>query len=84
MSNPQLKALKMELLRDKALRESWEERAAIMEHDGGLSRAEAEEQAMIEVLNARPRDVDRFRPAPERHQETPKPSGRKKDAFEAF
>ena len=74
----------MEILRDKALRESWEERAAIMQFDGGLSKEDAEEQAMFEVLNARPRNVDRFRSAPERYQETPKPSGRKKDAFEAF
>lgn len=74
----------MELLRDKDLREHWEERAAILQYDGGLSKAEAEEQAIVEVLNARPRDVDRFRPAPERYQETLEPSGRKKDAFEAF
>ena len=74
----------MEILRDKALRESWEERAAIMEHDGGLSRAEAEEQAMIEVLNVRSRDVARFRPAPERLEKAPESRGREKDAFEAF
>jgi hypothetical protein len=84
MINPQLRALRMEILRDKALRERWEERAAIMQYDGGLSREDAEEQAMYEVLNARPRDVDRFRPAPERYQEAFEPSSRKKDAFEAF
>lgn len=32
------------------LRELWEERAAIMEYDGGLSRAEAERQALRCVL----------------------------------
>lgn len=34
--------------------EFFEERAAIMEYDGGLSKAEAEKQARLEVLgNAR-------------------------------
>lgn len=84
MNNPQIKALRMELLRDKDLREHWEERAAILEHDGGLSRQQAEEQAIVEVLNARPRDVDRFRPAPERYQEAFELRGRKKDAFTDF
>lgn len=30
-------------------REDWEERAAILEYDGGLSRAEAEAQATREI-----------------------------------
>jgi hypothetical protein len=33
----------------------WEERAAIMEHDGGLSRAEAEARALGEVQEMRRR-----------------------------
>ena len=32
------------------LRERYEERAAIMEHDGGLSRERAEAEAMADVL----------------------------------
>jgi hypothetical protein len=36
-----------------AERDDYEERAAIMEHDGGLSRAEAERQALARVLAAR-------------------------------
>ena len=32
------------------LRELWAERAAIMEHDGGLPRAEAERLALADVL----------------------------------
>lgn len=30
-------------------REDWEERAAILEYDGGLSRAEAEAIATVEI-----------------------------------
>lgn len=36
-----------------AEREEWAERAAILEHDAGLSRAEAERQAMAIVLGKR-------------------------------
>lgn len=36
-----------------AEREEWAERAAILEHDAGLSRAEAERQAMAMVLGKR-------------------------------
>lgn len=32
-------------LQNEALREAYEERAAIMEYDGGLSREEAEREA---------------------------------------
>jgi hypothetical protein len=33
------------------LQEDFEERAAILEYDGGLSTAEAEAQAKIEIIN---------------------------------
>ena len=33
------------MLQNEALREAYEERAAIMEYDGGLSREEAEREA---------------------------------------
>lgn len=36
---------------DLALREAFEERAAIMEFDGGLTREEAERRAMAIVAN---------------------------------
>lgn len=62
MINPQLKALRLEILRDKALRERWEERAAIMQYDGGLTREQSEEAAIVEVLNDRSRTVGGLRP----------------------
>ena len=37
----------------EAEREEYEERAAIMEYDGGLSRAEAERQALERILAKR-------------------------------
>ena len=39
-------------------REAFEERAAIMEYDGGLSRAEAESRAMAEVIRFRVRRLE--------------------------
>lgn len=32
-------------------REAWEERAAVMEYDGGLARADAERRALVSVVN---------------------------------
>jgi hypothetical protein len=43
-------AEKLDRLED--LREAFEERAAIMEYDGGLPRAEAERLALAAILNA--------------------------------
>jgi hypothetical protein len=37
----------------EAERDDFEERAAIMEYDGGLSREEAERQAMLRILEKR-------------------------------
>ncbi|MEP0960658.1 MAG: hypothetical protein ABJQ70_19100 [Roseobacter sp.] len=37
---------------DPEARDAFEERAAILEYDAGLSRAEAERQAFIEVMDA--------------------------------
>ncbi|WP_374429513.1 hypothetical protein [Ideonella dechloratans] len=38
---------------DLAERESFEERAAIMEYEGGMPRREAEQRALAEVLTER-------------------------------
>jgi hypothetical protein len=67
MINPQLRALRLEILRDKGLRERWEERAGIMQYDGGLTREQSEESAIVEVLNDRSRTMGRLRPASQRH-----------------
>lgn len=32
------------------MREEWEERSAIMEHDGGMNRIDAESRAFLRVL----------------------------------
>lgn len=37
-------------LDEQGLRYEYEERAAILEYDGGLSREEAEEQALSEII----------------------------------
>lgn len=42
-----------------AEREAYEERAAIMEYDGGLPRADAEREAMREIALARIRSANR-------------------------
>ena len=42
---------------DANLRENWEERAAIMEYDGGLNREVAEAFAMLLVIRQYPRMV---------------------------
>jgi len=39
---------------DPSLKELWEERAAIMEFDGGLSRDHAECLALLDVLRRHP------------------------------
>ena len=64
MSYPQAYSQRLEVLRNKDLREHWEERAAIMEYDGGLSRQEAEDKAVVEVLNVRRRALAGLHPAP--------------------
>lgn len=44
-------AVSASMLKTESLREDFEERAAIMEYDGGLSRDEAERAALAQVLN---------------------------------
>ena len=39
------------------MREAWEERAAIMEFEGGLSRDHAECLALLDLIRQRPQDV---------------------------
>lgn len=54
-SNPTVAALVAQLNAD--LREAWEERAAIMEFDGGVTRELAECMALLELIRQRPADV---------------------------
>ena len=44
-------AVSASMLKTESLQEDFEERAAIMEYDGGLSREEAERAALAQVLN---------------------------------
>jgi len=46
------KAAVVEALQTEARAEAFEERAAIMEHDGGLARDEAEAAARLRMLEA--------------------------------
>lgn len=41
-------------------REEYEERAAIMEHDGGVPRHEAEKRAALRILTREGYEVDMF------------------------
>lgn len=54
-SNPTVVALVAQL--DADLREAWEERAAVMEFDGGMTRELAECMALLELIRQRPADV---------------------------
>lgn len=54
-SNPTVAALVAQL--DADLREAWEERAAVMEFDGGMTRELAECMALLELIRQRPADV---------------------------
>ena len=54
-SNPTVAALVAQL--DADLREAWEERAAVMEFDGGVARELAECLALLELIHQRPADV---------------------------
>lgn len=54
-SNPTVAALVA--LLDADLREAWEERAAVMEFDGGMSRELADCMALLELIRQRPADV---------------------------
>ena len=47
---------------DEDLREIWEERAAIMEFDGGISRELAECLALLEVIRHSPSRVIKLIP----------------------
>jgi hypothetical protein len=42
---------------DLDMREAWEERAAIMEFEAGLSRDHAECLALLDLIRQRPQDV---------------------------
>lgn len=42
---------------DLNLREAWEERAAIMEFEAGLSRDHAECLALLDLIRQQPQDV---------------------------
>lgn len=54
-SNPTVAALVAQLNAD--LREAWEERAAIMEFDGGVDRELAECLALLDLIRQRPAEV---------------------------
>ncbi|MBB5202841.1 hypothetical protein HNQ51_000134 [Inhella inkyongensis] len=53
--NPIVTAIVWKL--DEDLREAWEERAAVLEFDAGLSRELAECLALLDLIRMRPADV---------------------------